>query len=399
MTTDNRPEDTSLKEAEDELRESRQNFENLVNSGMAMIWTSGTDKLCNYFNRVWLEFTGRTLEQEMGNGWVEGVHPDDLRRCLDIYVEAFDRQEKFSMEYRLRRYDGQYRWIVDEGCPRRDSRGEFLGYIGHCLDITDHKQAAEALQESEARFKALHNASFGGICIHDKGIILDCNQGLSEMTGYSAIELIGMDGLLLISEKSRDMVMSQILSGYEKPYEAIGVRKNNEEYPLRLEARSIPWKGKKVRAVEFRDITELKQSEQVKIKLEGQLQHAQKMESIGLLAGGVAHDFNNMLGVIIGYSELILEEINPSQRFHAELQEIQKAARRSTDLTRQLLTFARKQIVSPRVLDLILGHCDSDLHGVTRDSVADGQSERPPGFASGVGDRRDVATDTTTDDR
>lgn len=343
---------SELKEAENGLRESEQDFMNLVNSGMAMIWTSGTDKLCNYFNSVWLEFTGRTLEQEMDHGWVEGVHPDDRRRCLDLYVQAFDRQEKFSMEYRLQRHDGQYRWIVDEGCPRYDSRGKFLGYIGHCLDIDERKQAEEALQESEARFKLLHNASFGGICIHDKGIILDCNQGLSEMTGYSNIELIGMDGLLLISEKCRDKVMNNILSGYEKPYEALGVRKNNEEYPLRLEARIVPWKGKKVRSVEFRDITELKQTEEAKIKLESQLQHAQKMESIGLLAGGVAHDFNNMLGVIIGYSELILDEINPSQQFHTELKEIQKAARRSTDLTRQLLTFARKQMVSPKVLDL-----------------------------------------------
>ncbi|MBF0388462.1 MAG: PAS domain S-box protein, partial [Desulfamplus sp.] len=111
-------------------------------------------------------------------------------------------------------------------------------------------------------FKALHNASFGGITIHDKGVILDCNQGLSEITGYSMNELIGMDGLLLIAEKSRDFVMQNILSGYEKPYEAVGLRKNGEEYPIRLEARNIPYKGKTVRVVEFRDITEQKRIEE-----------------------------------------------------------------------------------------------------------------------------------------
>lgn len=129
-------------------------------------------------------------------------------------------------------------------------------------DITERKRAEDALRESEARFKALHNASFGGISIHDKGVILDCNQGLSAMTGYSVSELTGMDGLLLIAEKSREFVTQNILSGYEKPYEAVGLRKNGEEYPLRLEARNIPYRGNSVRVVEFRDITEQKQTEE-----------------------------------------------------------------------------------------------------------------------------------------
>ncbi len=124
---------------EDALRESNQQFRTLADSGRALIWTAGTDKLCNYFNRVWLEFTGRSLEQELGNGWEEGVHPDDLRACLERYSTAFDRREKFSIEYRLRRYDGEYRWLIDDGSPRWDDKGVFIGYIGHCLDITGQK--------------------------------------------------------------------------------------------------------------------------------------------------------------------------------------------------------------------------------------------------------------------
>jgi len=126
-------------------------------------------------------------------------------------------------------------------------------------EIIRRKTNEETLRESEERFKALHNASFGGIAIHDKGIILDCNQGLAEMTGYSADELIGMNGLLLIEEKSRDLVMKNILAGYEKPYEAYGLRKDGREFPMRLEARNVPYKGKTVRTVEFRDITEAKE--------------------------------------------------------------------------------------------------------------------------------------------
>jgi PAS domain S-box-containing protein len=128
-------------------------------------------------------------------------------------------------------------------------------------DITEHKLAEKALKDSELRFRALHNASFGGIALHDKGLILECNHGLSVLTGYSEDELIGMNGLLLISEKSRDDVMAKIMSGYEKPYEAIGVTKSGREYPVRIDAKNIPYKSKTIRAAEFRDISDQKKGE------------------------------------------------------------------------------------------------------------------------------------------
>ncbi|MDZ4160255.1 MAG: EAL domain-containing protein [Burkholderiales bacterium] len=123
------------------LADSEQHFRNLANSGQALIWTSGLDKKCNYFNVPWLKFTGRRLEQEMGDGWVEGVHPEDLDRCMVTYVQAFDARQPFAMEYRLRHASGEYRWILDQGNPRFDSQGHFLGYVGHCLDLTQVKQA------------------------------------------------------------------------------------------------------------------------------------------------------------------------------------------------------------------------------------------------------------------
>ena len=136
---------TERKLAEQAVRESEERFRLVASTAPVLIWMSGTDKLCTYINKFWLEFTGRTNEQELGNGWAEGVHPDDLQRCLDTYERSFDRQLSFNMDYRLRRYDGEYRWIHDVGVPRFNSDHTFAGYIGSCIDVTDRRLAEEAL--------------------------------------------------------------------------------------------------------------------------------------------------------------------------------------------------------------------------------------------------------------
>ncbi|MEI7812803.1 MAG: PAS domain S-box protein [Ignavibacteria bacterium] len=181
------------KQAEDALRESEQNYRTLADSGHTLVWASGTDKLYNYFNRVWLEFTGRTPEQEMGNGWTEGVHPEDLQYCLDVYTGASDRQEKFSMDYRLKRYDDEYRWLQDDGCPRYNSSGEFTGYIGHCIDITEHKQAMETLRLRESYLSAIIENQSGLFWLKDPdGRVLVVNKNFSDEFGFDNPEsLVG----------------------------------------------------------------------------------------------------------------------------------------------------------------------------------------------------------------
>ena len=136
---------TDRENAQTKLQESEERFRGIANAAPVLIWMSGPDRSCNYFNQPWLDFTGRTLEAELGNGWAEGVHSEDLNACLHTYSEAFDRRESFRMEYRLRRYDGQYRWILDIGVPRFNSDGTFVGYIGSCIDVTELKLAQEAL--------------------------------------------------------------------------------------------------------------------------------------------------------------------------------------------------------------------------------------------------------------
>ena len=175
---------------EEALRESEQTFHSFADSSMALIWASGLDKLCFYFNRGWLEFTGRTFDEEFGNGWVSGVHPDDLDRCVRIYNDCFDKRQAFSMDYRLRFRDGTYRWICDNGTPRFDASGNFFGYIGHCLDIHDRVESENELRT----LSAVVEQSPESIIITDRNAIIQyVNPACETSSGYSSAELIGQN--------------------------------------------------------------------------------------------------------------------------------------------------------------------------------------------------------------
>jgi PAS domain S-box-containing protein len=137
--------------AERSLAETEARFRTVSDQAPIMIWMSATDKRCTFLNKSWLGFTGRPLDQELGNGWAEGVHANDLKKCLATYTEAFDARKPFVMEYRLRRHDGEYRWISDAGTPQYDNGGTFLGYIGSCLDVTEQKLAEQTARELSGR--------------------------------------------------------------------------------------------------------------------------------------------------------------------------------------------------------------------------------------------------------
>ncbi|NVN91311.1 MAG: PAS domain-containing protein [Desulfuromonadales bacterium] len=137
-------------------RLSLQEYEALVEQSPILIWRANTEALCDYFNDRWLSFRGRSMEQEHGNGWAEGVHPDDFDRCLKIFLDNFNSRQVFEMEYRLMRYDGVYRWIFDRGVPFSDANGEFAGFIGSCVDVTERVEAQEALRKNlELEIKSL----------------------------------------------------------------------------------------------------------------------------------------------------------------------------------------------------------------------------------------------------
>ncbi|CAH2031234.1 two-component system sensor histidine kinase NtrB [Trichlorobacter ammonificans] len=213
--------ETIMRLQADELRKTRDYYLTLLENFPALIWRANNAAHCDYFNTTWLTFTGRTLRQELDNGWIEGVHPDDVQRCQDTYLAAFTRRQPFVMEYRLRRHDGEYRTIRDHGAPLFSPDGAFSGYLGSCYDIHDQKM------------------------------------------------------------------------------------------------------------------------------LEERLRHSQKMESIGILAGGVAHDFNNILSIILGYGGMLLLQTPPATPAHEQLTAVVDAALRASKLTGKLLAFSRQKETAP----------------------------------------------------
>jgi len=156
---DQKKAETELLAAFQQLEESEKRFRNVANSAPVFIWMAGTDKLRNFFNTAWLKFTGRTAEQERGFGWAASVHPDDLEKCMDTYLLSFDKKDEYCLEYRLKRYDGEYRWISARGVPRFTADNIFEGYIGACMDIHEQVIAQKKLKEDEERLNIVINAS------------------------------------------------------------------------------------------------------------------------------------------------------------------------------------------------------------------------------------------------
>jgi PAS domain S-box-containing protein len=200
--------DSTTENAQIKIAESEGRFVALANAAPALIWLAGTDKLCYWFNDGWLAFTGRSLELESGNGWTDGVHPDDLHRCIEHYISHFDARQPFRMQYRLRHFSGYYRWIDDAGTPRFDSSGEFLGYIGVCSDIQQMKESEEAQQQLVASLEASNRQLSATIDdrnqLHDQlmhaqklevfgqltaGIAHDFNNILAVIMGYNDMAL------------------------------------------------------------------------------------------------------------------------------------------------------------------------------------------------------------------
>jgi PAS domain S-box-containing protein len=145
-------------------------FRLMADCAPVLLWIAGTDGLCTFFNAGWMQFTGRTIEEELGNGWAEGVHPEDFQRCMHRYMTSFVLRQPFSMEYRLRRRDGQYRWIYDQAVPRFEDDGTFSGFIGSCVDVNDARDVRDSLHRLNDELSRRSSAL--AVALEEKEVLL-----------------------------------------------------------------------------------------------------------------------------------------------------------------------------------------------------------------------------------
>jgi PAS domain S-box-containing protein/hemerythrin-like metal-binding protein len=354
-----------LRQREEALREQEGLYRAVADNGQVLIWMAGLDKGCHYFNQPWLVFTGRTLEQEFGNGWAEGVHPDDLQRCLDIYVTAFDKREAFRMTYRLRRHDGDYRWLLDDGAPRYDSSGLFVGYVGHCLDVTEHRQAEDALRESEALFRAVSESAHDAIVTADSsGRIIKWNPSAGHTFGYSASEAIGQSMTFLMPGRFRDQHVAginRVSAGGEphvmgNPVELVGLRKDGSEFPLELSLARWQIAESNFFTGVIRDITKRKK---IELELDHQKEHLEELvqtRTIELMQAlevakvadqtkdaflaNMSHELRTPLSAVIGIANLA-QGISTEPRLRDYLDKIVKSGKHLNRIINELLDLSK----------------------------------------------------------
>jgi PAS domain S-box-containing protein len=349
---------------ENELRESESRFQIVADAAPVLIWMAGVDKLCTFFNKPWSDFTGRTMEQELGNGWAEGVHSDDLQKCIAVYTQAFDARQPFVMQYRLRRNDGEYRWISDQGVPRHDSQGEFAGYIGSCVDVTELVNKDQALRESEERMRVAAKAVNLGIWEWDlsKDEIWATNEQRVLLGWPTSGKIALNDFICRLHPDDRDRVRHTIDDAILKGEDF------DSEYRLILPDGIMRWMstrgtvhfddaGKPARLLGISiDITVRKQAELDAERDRAELSHLSRVALMGEMSASIAHELNQPLSGI-------LSNAAAGQRFidqgDVDLREIRELlgdiisdGRRANDVVRGIRGMIKKEQMARRSVDL-----------------------------------------------
>jgi len=331
-----------MKLTEAELYEKEIKFHNLANSGPALIWTSGTDKLCNYFNEGWMAFTGRTLEQEIGNGWAEGVHPEDFDYCLATYIAAFDRQEPFEMEYRLRHVSGEYRWILDLGTPNFKSTGEFNGYIGNCFDITDRKQNEESLLMLKT---AIEKSEVSVVITDSKGNIEYANPFFTVLTGYSVEEYMGQNPKVLKSNYHPDEFYKEmwdtINSGKTWEGEFYNRKKNGEYYWEN--AILSPVENDKNEITHFVAIkTDITEAKKIQYELCQAKEHAEESDRLkSAFLANMSHEIRTPMNGILGFTDLLQDPDLSSEEKKSYIGLVHKSGQRMLNTVNDIIEISK----------------------------------------------------------
>ncbi len=349
---------------ETELGESESRFQIVADAAPVLIWMSGVDKLCTFFNKPWLEFTGRSIEQELGNGWAEGVHPDDLQQCLQGYTGAFEARQPFVMQYRLRRNDGEYRWLSDQGVPRYDAQGKFAGYIGSCVDVTELLNKDEALRESEERMRLAADAVNLGIWEWDIATNeIWVTNARRTLLGWPASGKVTFEDFISrVHPEDRGQIRQTISDAIRdaKDYDS--------EYRLVLPDGIVRWmstrgsvhfdgEGKPARILGISiDITARKQAELNTQRDRAQLSHLSRVALMGEMSASIAHELNQPLAGILSNAAAGKRFIDRGDVDLGEVREllgdIISDGRRASDVVRGIRGMVKKEQIARRSVDL-----------------------------------------------
>ena len=362
---------TERKQAEEALRESEARFRTMADTAPVMIWMLGPDKLCTFFNKGWLDYTGRTLEQELGNGWAEGVHREDLDRCLEIYVSSFNARQEFTMEYRLRRFDGDYRWVLDNGVLRLDSNGTFLGYIGSCIDITERKRAEETSATERKFLRQVIDIDPNFIFAKDReGRFTLANQAVADAYGTTVEGIIGKTDAEFNPNheeveffRRMDLEVIDTLRERFIPEERITDAQGKVRW-LQTVKRPIVEKDGSANQVlgASTDITKRKETESELQHQREELAHVTRISTMGELAASLAHELNQPLTAILSNAQAAQRFLSAKPPDLEEIRDILKDIvednSRAGEVIRRMRALVKKED---------LAFVDLDLAGVIRD--------------------------------
>ncbi len=355
---------TDQKIAEEALKESQRRLATLMSNLPGMAYRrsiNNHDFQMEFVSDGCMALTGYSTRQmvyDSGFSYMNIIQQKDIEKVQKILLRAVDQKQAFGMTYQINSANGEKKWVWESGRPVCDDAGNAIAIEGFVNDITGPKNAEEALRQSLLKFEKTFQATpvWVSLTSMKEGRYLEVNEAMLNDTGYKRDEVIGKTWRELdtwVNPEDRLYIMSRIMDGGGvRNMEVKRKTKSGEIIDALCSAEFLLLEEQKIMISVTQNITELKTIEEDRDQLQEQLTQAQKMESIGRLAGGVAHDYNNMLTVIIGRSEVALSMADIDSQYKTHLQEILNAAKRSADITKQLLAFARKQTIDPRVLNL-----------------------------------------------
>ncbi|HEV2840396.1 MAG TPA: PAS domain-containing protein [Chthoniobacterales bacterium] len=350
--------------AEGSLVESEQRFQNAADAAPVLMWMAGPDKRATFFNKEWLNFTGRTMEEELGDGWADVVHGDDLENTAQRYRTAFDAREAFVIQNRLRRHDGEFRWVTASGAPRYDGKGKFLGYVGASIDITDLLKKEEALHESEERIALAAEAAHLGVwelnLATNELWVSDQWRSLFQIKPGVPVTPDDADELVHPEDRDRRSAIVQKAieenSGYEIEYRALLPDKTLRWIAGR--ARCLPGEqGRPNRLLGVAtDVTDRKKAQMETQLLQDEIAHVGRVSMMGQLASALAHEINQPLGAILRNAEaaeLFLQSKSPDlEEVRAILADIRSDDQRAGGVIDRMRGLLKRHVLDTQLLDL-----------------------------------------------